>query len=160
MIAIATEVVEANALLKTGQPREALTLAEAAARRSPDDRTVLQLLAQVSVRLGDLPRAEAALRAFRAIRPKADASLLLAQILILDGRVPEAKELLDEAAILDGRHGGVLIARGDILAQAGKRGEARTAYQRAAELDPYRAAGVARARLAALDRRRSSAPQR
>lgn len=160
MITIATEVIEVNALLAAGRPREALALVEAAARRSPDDRTLLQLLAKVSVRLGDLRRAEAALRAFRAIRPKADASLLLAQILILDGRVPEAKELLDEAATLDGRHGGVLIARGDILAKAGKRDEARAAYQRAAELDPYRAAGASRARIAAIDRTRPPAPQR
>ena len=159
-IAVAAAVVEANARLMAGRPRDALALAEEAARASPEDRTVLQLLAKVCVRLGDLRRAEAALRAFRAIRPKADASLLLAQILILDGRTREAGELLDEAARLDDRHGGVLIARGDILLRAGKRSDARAAYRSAAAMDPYRASGAARARLTALDRKEAAAAGR
>jgi Flp pilus assembly protein TadD len=151
LISVAVAVVEANARLAGGRPREALALALDAARRSPRDRTVLQLLGKIYIRLGRLKEAERALRDFTAIRPKADTSLLLAQILILDGRFAEATTLLDQAETLEPRHGGVLIARGDLLARTGKPSEARAAYERAARIDPYRAAGAAAARLEKLD---------
>ncbi len=150
MISVAVAVVEANARLMGGRPQDALALALDAARRSPRDRTVLQLLGKIYIRLGRLKEAEKALRDFGAIRPKSDTSLLLAQILILDGRHAEAARLLDEAQALDPEHGGVLIARGDLLARQGKRDEARAAYERAAKVDPYRAAGAAAARLEKL----------
>lgn len=150
MIAVAVAVVDANARLMAGRPQDALSLALDASRRSPRDRTVLQLLGKIYLRLGRLKEAEKALRDFTAIRPKADVSLLLAQILILDGRLDEATRLLDEAQRLDPDHGGVLIARGDLLAKQGKPQEARAAYERAARVDPYRAAGAAAARLKKL----------
>ena len=151
MIPVAVAVVEANARLMGGRPQDALTLALDAARRSPRDRTVLQLLGKIYLRLGRLKEAEKVLRDFTAIRPKSDVSLLLAQILILDGRLDEAARLLDQAQALDPDHGGVLIARGDLLAKQGKPHEARAAYERAARLDPYRAKGAAAARLKKLD---------
>jgi arylsulfatase A-like enzyme len=150
MIDVAALVLDANALLSAGRPAEALEFARRAAARSPRDRTVLNTLAKIHVRLGRLKEAEDALRALRAIQPRADASVLLAQILILDGRVEEAGRLLDEAERLDSRHGGVHIARGDLLAQQGRKHEARASYERARQVDPYRAAGAAEARLARL----------
>ena len=92
------------------------------------------------------------LREFRAIKPKSDTSLLLAQILILDGRHDEAGRLLDEAERLDPKHGGVFIARGDLLARQGRRDEARAAYEKARQVDPYRASGAAEKRLQDLER--------
>jgi arylsulfatase A-like enzyme/Flp pilus assembly protein TadD len=150
MIDIASLVVDANALLAGGRPAEALEVAQRAAARSRHDRTVLNTLAKIYLRLGRLKDAEDALRALRAIQPRADASVLLAQILILDGRHEEAGKLLDEAEGQDPRHGGVHIARGDLLARQGRKEDARASYERAREVDPYRAAGAAAARLARL----------
>jgi Flp pilus assembly protein TadD len=147
---VAAQVLDAGALLSAGRPGEALEFARRAAARSPRDRTVLNTLAKIHVRLGRLKEAEDALRALRAIQPKADASVLLAQILILDGRQEEAGRLLDEAERLDSRHGGVYIARGDLLARQGRKEEARASYERARQMDPYRASGAAEARLAGL----------
>jgi len=150
MIDIASLVLDANTLLSGGRPAEALAVAQRAAARSRHDRTVLNTLAKIHLRLGRLKDAEDALRALRAIQPKADASLLLAQILILDGRHGEAGRLLDEAEGQDPRHGGVHIARGDLLARQGRKEDARASYERARQVDPYRAAGAAEARLARL----------
>jgi len=150
MIDVASLVQDANALLSGGKPAEALEIARRAAARSPRDRTVLNTLAKVHLRLGRLKEAEDALRALRAIQPRADASVLLAQILILDGRLEEAARLIDEAERLDSRHGGVYIARGDLLARQGRTEQARASYERARQVDPYRAAGAAAARLSAL----------
>lgn len=150
MVEVASMLIDANALLQSGRNDEALVLAKKAAALSPDDRSVLQLLGKVYLRLGRLAEAEESLRAFTRIRPKADVSLLLAQILILKGQLQPAALLLDQAQALDPRHGGVAIARGDLLAQQGNREEARKAYLRAKQIDPYRAASLAEARLAAL----------
>jgi arylsulfatase A-like enzyme len=150
MIDVATLVLDANAQLSAGQPAKALEFASRAAARSPRDRTVLHTLAKIHVRLGRLKEAEDELRALRAIQPKVDDSIPLAQILILDGRVEEAGRILDEAERLDPRHGGVHIARGDLLAKQGRKEEARASYERARQVDPYRAAGLAKARLAHL----------
>jgi Flp pilus assembly protein TadD len=150
MIDVASLVVDAGALLSAGRAAEALELARRASARSPHDRTVLHTLAKIDLRLGRLGDAEDALRAYRAIQPKADTSILLAQILILDGRLDEAGRLLDEAEGLDPLHGGVYIARGDLLAREGRTEEARASYERARKVDPYRAGGAAAARLARL----------
>ena len=150
MIDVASLVVDAGALLSAGRAAEALEVARRAAARSPHDRTVLHTLAKIDLRLGRLADAEDELRAFRAIQPKADASILLAQILILDGRLDEAGRLLDEAEGLDPLHGGVHIARGDLMAREGRKEEARASYERARKVDPYRAGGAAAARLARM----------
>jgi arylsulfatase A-like enzyme len=150
MIDVAALVLDANALLSGGRPAEALEFARRAATRSPRDRTVLNTLAKIHLRMGRMKEAEEELRALLAIQPKADASVLLAQILILDGRLEEAARLLDEAERLDSRHGGVHIARGDLLARQGRKEDARASYERARKVDPYRAAGAAEARLARL----------
>jgi arylsulfatase A-like enzyme/Flp pilus assembly protein TadD len=151
MIGVSQKLIQANALLTEGRVREALAVVSVAARESPNDRSVLYAQGKIYLRLGRLPDAERVLRAFREIRPKADASLLLAQILILDGRYPEAAALLDEAESLDPRHGGIFIARGDMEARQGRPADARRSFEKARAVDPYRAASVAAARLAALD---------
>ncbi len=152
MIGVSQKLIQANALLTEGRAREALGLVLEAARDSPRDRSVLQAQGKIYLRLGRIPEAEKALQAFREIRPKADVSLLLAQILILDGRYEEASALLDEAEALDPRHGGVFIARGDMLARQGRPTEARQSFEKARQVDPYRAANLAAARLAALEK--------
>jgi Flp pilus assembly protein TadD len=151
MIGVCQKLIQANALLSEGRVREALAVISSAAKESPNDRSVLYAQGKIYLRLGRIPDAERALRAFREIRPKADVSLLLAQILILGARYDEAAALLDEAESLEPRHGGIFIARGDIQARQGRPDEARRSFEKARAVDPYRAATVAAARLAALD---------
>jgi choline-sulfatase len=153
MIGVSQKLIQANALLTGGRAREALAVVLAAARESPNDRSVLHAQGKIYLRLGRIPEAERALEAFRDIRPKSDVSLLLAQILILDGRYKEAAALLDEAEALDAKHGGVYIARGDMQARQGRPAEARQSYEKARQVDPYRATNLAAARLAALDKK-------
>jgi choline-sulfatase len=156
MVTIVTMLQQANALLASGQAAPALALVRQAEQRSPRDRAVLHLLAKIHLRMGNLVEAETALRAFTAIKPKADVSLLLAQIIMLDGRHGEAERLLAEALQLDPHHGGVLIARGDLRARQGRPAEAKADYERARALDPYRTTTVARNRLAQLERTRTT----
>jgi len=152
MVAVSEAIIQANGLLASGQPQKAIALLEAQLPRSPRDRSLLQSLSKAYLRAQRLKDAERVLRAFRDIKPKSDTSLLLAQILILDGRHEEAGRLLDEAQALDPQHGGVFIARGDLLARQGKRDEARAAYEKARQVDPYRASGAAEKRLQDLQR--------
>jgi choline-sulfatase len=150
MAEVASWLADASALLASGRPEDALDIVRRAAARSPRDRSVLQSLGKISLRLGRLKDAEAAFRAFTAIWPKADVSLLLAQILILRSEDAEAGHVLDEAARLEPEHGGIFIARGDLAARRGRRGEAAALYEKARLVDPYRAAGIAASRLQAL----------
>ena len=146
-IGVAVLLVEANSLTEAGRLAEAVPLLTRALRESPRDRSVLRAAGKLFLRQGRLRDAEMAFRAFTKIRPAPDVSLLLSQILLLDGRIDEAEHLLREAEALDPRHGGVQIAWGDLEARRGRVEDARVRYRKAAEVDPYRAAGAARARL-------------
>jgi arylsulfatase A-like enzyme/Flp pilus assembly protein TadD len=149
-IEVSALLVDANALLAGGRPQEALAVAQRALAVAGRERSVLQALGKIYLRLGRLREAEDVLRAFTAIKPKPDVSVLLAQILILDGRIEEAKKLLDAAERLDPRHGGIFIARGDIFARQGRKEEARASYEKARQVDPYRAGGAAASRISGL----------
>jgi arylsulfatase A-like enzyme len=140
----------ANDALDARNPTGALDILRGLEPTVSRDRSVLRVLAKTFIALGRTREAEAVLREFRRGRPRADQSLLLAQILILDRRFDEAEELLDEAQSLEPDHGGVEIARGDLAAIRGDVAAARRHYERAATSDPRRAAGAARARLARL----------
>jgi choline-sulfatase len=150
MVEVTTQLVDANALLAAGRLPQALATAKRALARSKGDRSVLLAAAKIYLRMNRLKEAEDALRGFSAIQPKADVSVLLAQILILDGRQAEAERLLAQAESLDPRHGAVWIARGDLALKRGNREEARAAYEKAGSVDPYRASGIAAARIEAL----------
>ena len=152
MIEVVNALLEANARLAAGRPGDALPIARRAVAAFPADRNALQVLGKVYLRLQRPREAELVFRRFRAIQPKADVSLLLAQIVMLDGRFAEAAALLAEAERLDPRHGGIFIARGDLLLQQGDGSRARAAYEQAARVDPYRAAGISEARLLALEK--------
>ena len=52
---------------------------------------------------------------------------------------------------MDPRHGGIYIARGDLLALQRHPHEALAAYRRAIDVDPYRATGAASARIKGVE---------
>jgi choline-sulfatase len=152
MVEVTTLLVDANALLAAGRLPQALAVGKRALARSKGDRSVLLAAAKIYLRMNRLKEAEDALRGFTAIQPKADVSVLLAQILILDGRSAEAERLLAQAESLDPKHGAVWIARGDLALRRGNKEDARAAYEKARSIDPYRASGVAAARIQALSK--------
>jgi arylsulfatase A-like enzyme len=149
-IAIANALIDAHAAMQAGRLDAALASLGELERSEPRDRSVLQALGKVYLRLGRRRDAERVLLAFTAVRPKSDVSLLLGQLALLDGRYAECRRHLDEATRLEPEHGGIEIARGDLAARLGDREAAAAHYRRAAEIDPGRAAGAAAARLAAL----------
>ncbi len=63
--------------------------------------------------------------------------------------------MLKEAMELEPDHGGVMITRGDLLAEEGKYREALDWYQKAKGVDPYRATAIADKRIVDLRRRAS-----
>lgn len=150
-IGIANALIDAHAAMQAGRLEAALATLVELERTDPRDRSVLQALGKVYLRLGRLRDAERVLLAFTAVRPKSDVSLLLGQIALLDGRYAECRRHLDQATRLEPEHGGIEIARGDLAARLGDREAAAAHYRRAAEIDPGRAAGTAAARLAALE---------
>jgi len=94
--------------------------------------------------------AEQTLRRALEIKPSLEVCLLLAQIMIAQGQQPEAEALLDQAHAIEPRHGGVAIARGDLLALRGKFAEALASYEKAQQIDPYRTEALAQTRIAGL----------
>lgn len=152
MMAVMQSVGRAESLIEQGKLREALLLTQEAERRSPRHRRVLLNKATVEAMMGRGQEALKTLETFTSIRPSADGHLLAAQILIADGSITKAEVHLASAAALDPRHGGVFIARGDILARAGDEAAARREYERAIEVDPNRITSAARARIAGLNR--------
>jgi len=77
---------------------------------------------------------------------------VLAQVMMQQRRFDEALALLDAAAELDPLHGAVPLARGDLQMIQGHPTHARELYEEAARVDPYRFAGLSRARIERLER--------
>ncbi|HEV7731342.1 MAG TPA: sulfatase-like hydrolase/transferase [Candidatus Binatia bacterium] len=152
LVWIVDRLVRTNTALEAGRTVEALRIIADAAVAHPRDRNVLSVLGEVYLRMGRMREAESAYRGVQGIRPSADSALVLAQIEILDGRWDAARTHLDQAAQLDPQHGGVAIARGDLLAATGDVGAADASYALAAQIDPTRATHVAAARRARLPR--------
>lgn len=159
-VGIANALVDANALAATGRVAEAIAAAEAAYRLSPRDRSALQALGKLYLRAGRIREADRAFRAFSEIRPKADVSLLLGQIALLDGKIEESGRWLEQARDLEPKHGGVYIALGDLALRQGRAASAAELYTKAIEVDPYRASSAARGRLSALRKGENILPPR
>lgn len=140
-------IVAGHAMLDTGDVQGALTKAEAARALSPDDRSVLRLVGQCHAQMGAFAEASEAFRAFIDIKPSADICVLLAQVTMAQGNYAEAESLLEQAAELDPKHGGVYIGRGDLHMMQGRYQEALADFEKAERVDPYRATGMARGRL-------------
>ncbi len=155
MMPIQGLVMESRGLRKAGRLDEALTKAREALERAPKDLEVLEENALVYIEMNRLPEAEAALRAYSASKPNPNIYILLAEILAETGRAPEGEELLSRAMELEPDHGGVMITKGDLLADQGRYEEALAWYQKAKAVDPYRATAVADRHIVELRKRAS-----
>ncbi|HUP42509.1 MAG TPA: sulfatase-like hydrolase/transferase [Thermoanaerobaculia bacterium] len=153
MLPLLDTLAEGRRLLAAGEPLEAARKARLLVSRSPNDRAALQLLGEALAAMGREEEAERALRSLLDVGPTVGASVLLAQVVMQQGRFDEAALLLDQAADLDPRHGAVALARGDLRLFQGQPEEALALYREAWEMDPYRFEGLARARIARLEER-------
>ncbi|MBM3318280.1 MAG: hypothetical protein FJY75_10570, partial [Candidatus Eisenbacteria bacterium] len=70
-----------------------------------------------------------------------------AQLMIKQARHDDAEALLEQGRQLEPLHGGLWIARGDLAGLRGDHAAALAAYRKAEEIDPYRVALAARARI-------------
>lgn len=152
-VAVMAALIEANAAMAAGRLEQAERYIRQAAAGSPGDRSVLFAHGKLMLRLNRPLEAEKSFRALVNLQPRADVLVLLAQIALQDGREDETERLLGEAEKHDPRHGAIFIARGDLSLRRGRPGEAEASYRQAIEVDPYRSAGMARARLEAIEAR-------
>jgi arylsulfatase A-like enzyme len=153
MIEVLKLAIESRSLRREGKFEDALARAQKALALAPGDHEVIEENALAYIDLNRLPEAEVALRAYVALKPNANILIMLAQILRETGRAHDAKELLQSAMKLEPDHGGVMITWGDFLAAEHKYAEAIQWYQRAKQVDPYRATDVADERIVDLRRR-------
>lgn len=148
MIKVVTDLNEAQTLIENGQYEQGLALVKKLTALSDCDHDVLHQMGIAYLRLGREDDAEQAFLSANQCRPDVDSFLLLGQIQIKQHRFDEAGEMLDQAAALDPLHGGIDIARGDLLALQRHPRDAIKAYERAEQVDPYRVGFAAEARIA------------
>lgn len=147
MMSVGRQIDRAKNLALAGLYEEALKLLKQASVLSPRDTVLLFALARTCLFMDRIAEAESVFRTIHSIRPSARVCIGLAQIMLADGRLEEAVEQLAEAERLDPHHGGIYLARGDLLASQARPEEAIQAYEYASKIDPYRAAAEARARV-------------
>ncbi len=150
MMPVMRAVDRAKSLGSAGRYEQALRVIKQAAALSPNDPKVLLTMGKTYLYMDRRAEAQESFQAAGAIRPSARLCILVAQIMLADGRLDEASKLLDQAEALDPRHGGIYLARGDLFALRRRPDEAIAAYERAWEVDPHRAAVEAQARIARL----------
>ncbi len=152
MLPLHEQLLAARAAMAAGDPARAVRLARTLIHAAPRNRAALQLLGEAYATMGDLDRAEQALRRHLEVGPSVAAEVLLAQVVMQKGRLDEAEALLDAAAALDPDHGAVPLARGDLFLVEGRPADARASYERAGRIDPTRFGGLAAARIERLER--------
>jgi arylsulfatase A-like enzyme len=155
MIPLQRILIESRSFRREGKLDEALVKAGEARKVAPKDLEVLEETALVFIERNELEEAEEALRAYTSLKPNPNILMLLAEILAETGRRSEGEILLQQAMELEPDHGGVMITWGDFLVARGKYNEAMSWYQKAKEVDPYRATAVADRRIVELRQRAS-----
>lgn len=160
MMPVMRAVDRAKGLGVAGRYDEALRVIKHAAAASPNDPKVLLTMGKTYLYMDRLTEAEESFLAANAIRPSARLCILVAQIMLADGRLDQASELLDRAEILDPQYGGIYLARGTLLALQRRPDEAIAAYEYAREIDPHRTGAEAEKRIQGLQEilRRVSPP--
>ncbi|HXV62549.1 MAG TPA: tetratricopeptide repeat protein [Vicinamibacteria bacterium] len=129
---------------------EALEKAQRARRGAPKDLQVLQELGLIYAQMNRLEEARSVFEEYLNLKQNVNVSILLANVLRRMGRIDEGRALIEKARHQEPDHGGVLITLGDFLVEAGRLGEALLLYQRAKEVDPYRASETANQRIVEL----------
>lgn len=145
----ALHAILAMAIAQQHRYREALPVAREAVRLAPDEKWVLQALAEVLVRVGDGRRGEAAARAAIAADPGEPRfhGLLAAALLERSWRPVPRRRLAEDAlraadaglAIDPGNHW-CMLQRAQALVRLDRVAEARTAAEAALRLEPERPA--------------------
>jgi len=128
-----------------------------AARLSPGDHQILQTVARVQKAAGDTEAAVEALRQAIALAPTIPAYQCdLAELLITQNKLTEARALYLEATRLAPQDVSILMALGHVNLMMNENGEACAIFEKIASLDPkhveaLQALGEVNARLARLD---------
>ncbi len=138
----------AKAASRSGRFDEALTKLVRALEHSPKDPSVLRELGTTYLQMNRFQKAEDVFLRHIEIKPKADIFMLLGQIMMREGQLEKAAEYLDQGLTIEPDCGAVLVAKGDLMAMLGRTTEALRWYERAKQIDPYRATGLANHRIA------------
>lgn len=147
MMVVQQQVDRASAMARGGDYENALALLQQAALQSRQDPILLLTIGKTYLFMDRVADAEAAFRRAHSIRPSARVAILLAQIMLADGRLDPAAEMLDQAEALEPTHGGIYLARGDLFALRARPDDAIAAYEKAINVDPYRASAEAQRRI-------------
>jgi choline-sulfatase len=156
MMPIIGEIDRANAFFRAGRLDEALSTIHDAASVAPEDPWVLFTEGKILLFMKRDKEAEAVLRRSIVFRALPDACILLAQLLIGQGRYAEAVPIIDRGEQIDPLSGGLWIARGDMAAFQGEYDAAIAAYRRAEEIDPVRVGDAARERIRQTEAKRAT----
>ena len=148
-----TQMMEARSLTDSGQHGSAEAKNRAILAQNPNDAFAWETASLIYVRTGRNNEALNALTRMLEIQPTAEGHVRMAQLQLQLRDLPGMQESLSLAAALDPREGGVFMVTGDALAMQGRFAEARSAFQRALELDPIRWGSMAREKLALIDSR-------
>ena len=151
VMSVLKKIDQASALSRAGRYKEALTVIAETISLSPHDPVLLLTQGKTYLFMDRIADAEATFHEVHALRPSARVCVLLAQIMLADGRLDEADQFLDEAHSLDPAHGGVYLARGDYFALQARPDDAITAYEQARLVDPNRAGAEAKRRIERIE---------
>jgi choline-sulfatase len=147
---------EAQKLVRAGRYDQALAKTREALQQSPNDSAMSRQLGEIYLATGRFQDAVTPFQSCLDARFHVDIALMQAQALLNLERSDEARALAQRVLAIDAEHGGALLVLGDILARQGKLKKSIERYEEAARVDPYRAAGAAKARIAKV--RRALAP--
>ena len=121
----------AELMVATGNPQSALPLIEGLLAEQPNDPELLALHGAALVGVGQRKEAERSLRRALALRPDfSDAGISLAEVLLQDGHVDEARAILTSTAQA-ATEPSAWLALGRLEEQNGNRAEAEIAYRSA-----------------------------
>lgn len=140
----------ASNIAQRGETAQALATVEEVLAATPGDLFALEVGFQAASFAGDDARAEDYIRRRLASYPTPDLVARLGALLVRTGRPGEALTLVDKALAQHPTHGELIVVKGQCALAAGQRDEARELFRRALELDPVRAARMAREQLSAL----------
>jgi len=149
-IHVVNQMTELERLIGGRKNREALALAREIVSQCEGWFDPVVRLAELRWKLGDQDGALTTLEEFAEAYPSAQALYSLARVELQAGKVDDALETLDAAAILDPGTGAVPLLRGDIYAGDERWEDAAAQYRHALEIDGARAGPMVEQRMARI----------